>query len=80
MIEFTLVHTYNIEPDGTVNVCLKPSDNLISDYISTWRLFSSISEADAALVDFKSEMTPLLYADFTKMENVPADIRSKFQL
>lgn len=80
MKEFGLIHTYQIMPDGTVSVCLRPSDLIISDYISTWGNYASIEEAESVLASFISEMTPLLYRDFQSMDNVPESIRLNYSL
>jgi hypothetical protein len=80
MIEFILTHSFQLRPDGTVGVCLRPSDATISDYISTWRNYDDITQANAELGDFILEMTPLLYADFQAMENIPASIKSIYLL
>ena len=78
MIEFLLTHSFQLRPDGTVGVCLRPSDATIADYISTWRNYEDISQANAELGNFILEMTPLLYADFQAMENVPVSIKSLY--
>lgn len=80
MKEFILTHTFEIRPDGTVGVCLKPSDLVIADYISTWRNYEDITQANAGLNEFISEMTPLLYNDFQGMENISSSIRSMYSL
>jgi hypothetical protein len=80
MIEFILTHSIQVRPDGTVGVCLRPSDTTISDYISTWRNYDDITHAESSLVEFVSEMTPLLYSDFQSMENVSYSIRSRYSL
>lgn len=80
MIEFILTHSIQVRPDGTVGVCLRPTDTTIADYISTWRNYDDITQAESSLTDFVSEMTPLLYSDFQSMENVSYSIRSRYSL
>ena len=80
MIEFILTHTFQLRPDGTVGVCLRPSDATIVEYISTWRNYEDITQANTELGNFILEMTPLLYADFQTMENVPDSIKSLYSI
>ncbi len=80
MIEFILTHTFQLRPDGTVGVCLRPSDATIAEYISTWRNYEDITQANTELGNFILEMTPLLYADFQTMENVPDSIKSLYSI
>ena len=53
---FRLVSSMKIEDDGTVNVCLKPDNNLINEYIATYRTYESLSVAEYSLNSFIIEM------------------------
>ena len=77
---FRLVSSMKIEDDGTVNVCLKPDNSLIVDYIATYKTYESLSVAEYSLNSFIIEMTPLLYNDFKNMDNISIEVRNKFTL
>lgn len=80
MEKFILVSTMIIEDDLEANVCLKPSSSLIENYIATYKTFESESIAIAETPNFIAEMTPLLFAEFEQMDNVPVEIRNQFEL
>jgi hypothetical protein len=80
MEQFILVSSMIIESDGEVDVCLKPSSALISDYIATYKVFVDEATAIAETPDLIIEMTPLLFAQFQAMDNVPQSIRDQFTL
>jgi len=80
MEKFILVSTMIIEDDLEANVCLKPSSSLIENYIATYNTFESESIAIAETPNFITEMTPLLFAEFQQMDNVPQSIRDEFEL
>jgi hypothetical protein len=77
---FRLVSSMKIEDNGSVNICLKPDNNLISDYIATYRTYESLSIAESSLNSYISEMTPLLYNDFKNMDNISLELRNNFTL
>lgn len=80
MEKFILTPTYIIEGNSEVNVCLRPSNELIDDYIATYRGYINEEEALADTPLFIEEMTPLLFYDFKQMDNVPIEIRDLFEL
>jgi hypothetical protein len=80
MEKFTLTATYIIEDDLEANVCLRPSSDLIDDYIATYRVYNNETEALIDIPFFIDEMTPLLFHDFKQMDNVPIEIRDQFEL
>lgn len=80
MEKFILISTILIEEDLEANVCLKPSNALIEDYIATYRTFPNEATAIAETPDFIIEMVPLLFAQFEQMDNVPLEIRNQFEL
>ena len=45
MEKFILTPTYIIEGNSEVNVCLRPSNELIDDYIATYRGYINEEEA-----------------------------------
>ena len=77
---FRLVSSIKIEDNGTVNVCLKPDNNLINEYIATYRTYESLSVAESLLNSFIEEITPLIYNDFKNMDNISIEVRNKFTL
>jgi hypothetical protein len=80
MEKFILISTMLIEEDLEANVCLRPSSPLIEDYIATYRTFENEAIAIAEIPAFITEMTPLLFAEFEQMDNVPVEIRNQFEL
>jgi len=80
MEKFTLTPTYFIEEDLETNVCLKPSNDLIDDYISTYRVYKNEEEALLNIPFLIEEMTPSLFYIFKQMDNVPIEIRDQFEL
>ena len=80
MEKFILISITIIEDDLEANVCLKPSSPLIEDYIATYRTFENETIAIAETPAFITEMTPLLFAQFEQMDNVPLEIRNQFEL
>ena len=80
MEKFILIPITIIEDDLEANVCLRPSSPLIEDYIATYRTFENEATAIAETPAFITEMTPLLFAEFEQMDNVPVEIRNQFEL
>jgi len=80
MEKFILVSSMIIEDDLEANVCLRPSSSLIENYIATYRTFENEVVAIAETPAFIAEMTPLLFAEFEQMDNVPVEIRNQFEL
>ena len=80
MEKFILIPITIIEEDLEANVCLRPSSPLIEDYIATYKTFDNEAIAIAETPAFIAEMTPLLFAEFEQMDNVPVEIRNQFEL
>ena len=80
MEKFILIPTILIEDDLEANVCLNPSSSLIEKYIATYRTFENEAIAIAEMDSYIIEMTPLLFAEFEQMDNVPLAIREQFEL
>jgi hypothetical protein len=80
MEKFILIPTTVIEDDLEANVCLKPSNVLIEDYIATYKIYENEAIAIAETPSFITEQTPLLFYTFQQMENVPIEIRNQFEL
>lgn len=80
MKKFTLTATYEVMRDLQTQVCLKPTDTQIENYLATYRVYETESIAIAETPNFIAEMTPLLFAEFQQMDNVPQSIRDEFEL
>jgi hypothetical protein len=80
MIKFTLTSSMVIGDSLEVNVCLKPSDSLIENYIATYKNFENLETAEAEIPAFIAEMTPILFEQFQEMENVAKAIRDRYEL
>jgi hypothetical protein len=80
MKQFTLSTSYFIEPDLEVNVCLRPSDPEISDYIASFFIFSSEQEALEEIPGLVITQTSILFEKFQEMDNVPIDVRNEYYL
>jgi hypothetical protein len=75
---FTLTSTYVVLETSEVNVCLRPTNVLISDKICTYRVYADESMALSQIPGFITEMTPILFNDFQNMESVSSTIKSNF--
>ena len=80
MKQFTLSTSYFIEPDLEANVCLRPSDTEISDYIASFFNFSNEQDALDAIPDLVIDQTPILFEKFQEMDNVPVYVRNEYYL
>ena len=80
MKKFTLTSSYYVEIDSECNVCLRPSDAEIADYICTYRTYANEANAIADIPIFITQMTPILFEQFQSMDNVPIEIRNQFEL
>jgi hypothetical protein len=80
MEKFILIPTTVIEDDLEANVCLKPLNVLIEDYIATYKIYENEAIAIAETPSLITEQTPLLFYTFQQMENVPIEIRNEFEL
>jgi len=80
MEKFILIPTTFVEEDLEANVCLKPSSALIENYIATYKTFENEAVAIVETPSFVTEMTPLLFAYFQLMDNVPLEVRNQFEL
>lgn len=58
----------------------KPSDDLIDDYIATYKIYNSLAEALADVDNSLLELTPLMFASFQESDSIPQDIKDQFTL
>jgi hypothetical protein len=63
MEQFTLQHTIIIEDDLQANVCLKPTNEGLKNFIATYKVYDTENEALNDLDNFKTEMTVKLFND-----------------
>jgi hypothetical protein len=80
MKQFTLSTSYFIEPDLEANVCLRPSDTEISDYIASFFTFPNEQVALDEMPDLIISQTPILFEKFQEMDNVPIETRDEYYL
>jgi hypothetical protein len=80
MKQFTLSTSYFIESDLEVNVCFRPTDIGISDYIASFFTFENEEEALNEIPILIVEITSILFNKFQEMENIPIEIRNEYYL
>ena len=80
MKQFTLSTSYFIEPDLEANVCLRPSDPQISDYIASFFIFPNEQAALDEIYELAITQRPILFEKFQEMDNVPLEIREQYFL
>ena len=80
MEKFTLTYETTMLEDGQVNIKVYPAIPEISKYICSYETISTKQDLLSFVADLIVEMTPLLFADFQLMENVPLDVRNQFEL
>ncbi len=80
MKKFTLVYFIKKLKDNQTEVCLKPSDDLIDDYLATYKTYATHEEAIIDLQLFIDEQTSLMFDVFINCENIPQEIRNQFEL
>ena len=80
MKQFTLSTSYFIELDLEANVCLRPSDPQISDYIASFFIFPNEQEALEEIPALAITQTPILFEKFQEMDNVPIEVRNEYYL
>lgn len=80
MKKFTLAYTYKVIRDGQTEMCYKPSDESIDDYLATYLVYNNLTEALADVDNCITQLTPIMYDTFESMDNVPLEIRNQFEL
>ncbi len=80
MKKFTLSYTIKIIKDGQTEVCLKPSDEQIDDYLQTYRTYENETEAIVNLDSFINEQTPIMFHVFYYTDSIPQEIRDQYEL
>jgi hypothetical protein len=80
MTTFELTYETILLDDGQVNVKIFPLSEQISKYLASYKVVVDKQDLMSNIADFMDELTPLMYAEFKSMENVPQDIRDSFTL
>ena len=80
MKQFTLSTSYFIEPDLEANVCLRPSDPEISDYIASFFTYPNEQAALDEIYELAITQRPILFEKFQAMDNVPSEVRDTYFL
>jgi len=80
MKQFTLSTSYFIEPDLEANVCLRPSDPEISDYIASFFIYPNEQVALDEIYELAITQRPILFEKFQAMDNVPIEVRDTYFL
>ena len=80
MKQFTLSTSYFIEPDLEANVCLRPSDPEISDYIASFFIYPNEQVALDEIYELAITQRPILFEKFQEMDNVPIEVREQYFL
>jgi len=80
MKTFNLKSSYRVLNSGLTEVCLKPSDAQIENYIDTYKVYDTEQEALDDIANFINEQRPLMFEVFQGMENIPLSIREQYIL
>ena len=80
MTTFELTYETILLDDGQVNVKIFPLNEQISKYLASYKVVVDKQDLMSNIAEFMDELTPLIYAEFKSMENVPQDIRDSFTL
>ena len=80
MKAFTLSYTYKVLRDGQTEVCFRPSDESIDDYLATYKTYNSLAEALADVDSSILELTPAMFDVFKNADNIPQALRDEFYL
>ncbi len=80
MKTFTLSYTYKVIKDGQTEMCFRPSDESIDDYLATYKVYNTLAEALADADNSITELTPLMFADFQNADSIPQSLKDQFIL
>ncbi len=80
MKTFTLSSTFTVLRDRQTQVCLKPSDQQIDDYLATFVTYPNEAEALGDLDRLIAEQTPIMYHIFHYSDSIPQEIRDQYEL
>ena len=80
MKTFTLSYKYKVIKDGQTEICFRPSDDLIDDYLATYKVYNTLAEALADADNSITELTPLMFVEFQSSESIPQSLKDQFIL
>lgn len=80
MKTFTLSYTYKVIKDGQTEMCFRPSDESIDDYLATYKVYNTLAEALADADNSITELTPLMFVEFQSSESIPQSLKDQFIL
>lgn len=80
MKTFTLSYTYKVIKDGQTEMCFRPSDESIDDYLATYKVYNTLAEALADVDNSITELTPLMFVEFQSSESIPQSLKDQFIL
>lgn len=80
MKTFTLKSEYNVLRGGITEVCLRPSDPQIEDYIVTYKIYPNYDDAVSDNPSLLVEQTPIMYHIFHYTDSIPQEIRDQYEL
>lgn len=78
MKTFTLSYTYKVIKDGQTEMCFRPSDESIDDYLATYKVYNTLAEALADADNSITELTPLMFVEFQNSESIPQSLKDQF--
>ena len=80
MKTFTLTSSYKLTRDGQAEVCLRPSDPQIENYLDTYKVYDTEQDALDDIANFINEQRPLMFVVFQEMDNVPQSVKDQYML
>ena len=79
-MEFTLECIQEQLDFEQTNLIVKPSSLEIRNYVGSGMIVNTNEITSTMISDFIAEQTPLLFGVFQSMENIPLEIRNKYNL
>jgi hypothetical protein len=80
MKTFNLKSSYRVLSSGVTEVCLKPEDTQIENYLDTCKVYDTEQNAIDDLANFINEQRPLMFIVFQEMDNVPQSVKDQYML
>jgi hypothetical protein len=80
MKKFIVSSTYKVLKDGTTEITFKPSDELIDNYVASYKIYNTLAEGIADIDNSIIEITPVLFSHFQQMDNIPQVLKDQFEL
>lgn len=80
MKKFILTYSLTREDNGNINVCIYPLDEEISQYVASYKTYSSRTEATNQVNLFIQDQTPILFSMFKDLDFIDISIRDQYEL